>query len=66
MICIHAKIGTWPAGNYKVLRKRKKPVVGDKLVLRGFASFDWEDYAVRVVEIKNIENSGALYVVERW
>ena len=58
---IYAKIGTWPMGKYKALRKRVPPRVGDMLTLRGFD--DWEDYRVRVTEIKQIPQR--LYCVER-
>lgn len=65
MIFIYAKVGTMPGANYKALRKKNVPKVGDKLMLRGYGEFDWEDYSVIVREIRDI-GTRFLYVVERW
>lgn len=60
---IWAKIGTHPAGHYRVLRKKKTPVVGDCLVLREQDA--WQDEHVRVTEIKQLFE-GPLFYVERF
>lgn len=62
---IYAKIGTHPGAMYKALRKKNVPVVGDKLMLRGYDPMDWEDYSVIVREIRDVGGQN-LYVVERW
>lgn len=63
MIFIWAKIGTHPTYRYRAMRKRKKPVVGDRLVLREHEA--WEDMHVRVTEIKEIDGQ-PLYYVEKF
>jgi hypothetical protein len=62
MIFIRAKIGTWPAGFYRAMRKKNKPKVGDRLVLR--SDMDWEDFNVVVNEIRQVDDK-PLYIVER-
>lgn len=64
MTMVYAKIGTMPAEKFKALHKRTTPKVGDILNLRSYDPMAWEDYRVRVTEIRDVGQK--LFVCERW